>query len=141
MIQRVQSLWLLLAAAATLLTVRFSFYSGNIVIANQPKKFEYLTALSNTPLMLLTFLLGIGCLIIIFLYKNRKLQMKLIIPAILISVLNIFLFFNQSKKFVAGEGNYDLGSILVLIVPIFLLLAARGVYKDDKLIKSLDRLR
>ena len=139
MIQRVQSLWLLLAAAATLLTVRFSFYSGNIVAADQTRKFEYLTALSNTPLMLLTFLLGIGCLIIIFLYKNRKLQMKLIIPAILISVLNIVLFFNQSKKF--AEGNYDLGSILVLVVPIFLLLAARGVYKDDKLIKSLDRLR
>jgi glucan phosphoethanolaminetransferase (alkaline phosphatase superfamily) len=141
MIQRIQSVWLLLASAGSLLPLKFSFYSGNILNPDNTKKFEYLTAMSRIPLLLIAFLLGLLCLGIIFLYKNRKLQIKLIFLAIVLSIGQILLFLKYSAQFVANEGNYDLAAILILLVPIFLLLAARGVYKDEKLIKSLDRLR
>ena len=139
MLQRIQSIWLLLAAAACFLTLKLSFYSGNVVQADQTRLFTSLTAMSNIWLMILTFLLGTGILVIIFLFKDRKLQMKLTIFAILLAIANIVLFFSQLKKFV--EGSFDLTSPVVFIVPVFLILAARGIYRDQKLIKSLDRLR
>ena len=139
MIQRIQSIWLLLAAAACFLTLTLSFYSGNVIQPDQSRRFVNLTAMSNIWLMILTFLLGTGIVIIIFLFKNRKLQMKLIIVAILLSIANIALFFSQIKNFV--EGSFDLASPVVFMVPVFLVLAARGIYKDERLIKSLNRLR
>ena len=139
MIQRIQSIWLLLAAAACFLTLRLSFYSGNVVQEDQTRLFTSLTAMSNIWLMILTFFLGTGILVIIFLFRDRKLQMKLTIVAILLAVVNIVLFFGELKKF--AEGSFDLASPIVFIVPVFLILAARGIYKDQKLIKSLDRLR
>lgn len=139
MIQRIQSIWLLLAAAACFLTLKLSFYSGNVIQADQSRRFENLTAMSNIWLMILTFLLGTGILVIIFLFKNRKLQMKLTILAIILSIANIVLFFSQLKRFV--EGSFDLTSPIVFMVPVFLVLAARGIYKDERLIKSLNRLR
>lgn len=139
MIQRIQSIWLLLAAAACFLTLTLSFYSGNVIQPDQSRRFENLNAMSNIWLTILTFLLGILIIIIIFLFKNRKLQMKLTILAIVLSIGHIALFFSQLKKFV--EGSFDLTSPVVFMVPIFLILAARGIYKDERLIKSLNRLR
>ncbi|MHA4846630.1 DUF4293 domain-containing protein [Flavitalea antarctica] len=139
MIQRIQSIWLLLAAAACFLTLKLPFYNGNVIQPDQTRRFEQLTAMSNIWLMILTFLLGTGILVIIFLFKDRKLQMRLTIVAIILSVINIVLFFGELKKFV--EGAFNLTSPVVFIVPVFLVLAARGIYKDQKLIKSLNRLR
>ena len=141
MIQRIQSLWLLLASLLVFLTLKFSFYSGNILNPDNTKKYEYLTSFARIPLLLLTFLLGLLCLVTLFLFKNRKLQMKLIILAIILAIGEIALFFKYSAEFIANEGSYGLGTVLVVLVPILLILASRGVYKDEKLIKSLDRLR
>ena len=139
MLQRMQSIWLLLAAASGILTLKFSFFSGNKSGDNQVKVFEYLTATTSILILVLTIALVSGILIDIFLYKNRKLQQRITILAIIVSLLNIFLYYKQTQKFV--EGNYDLTAVLSLAVPVFLILAARGIYKDQKLVKSLDRLR
>jgi len=139
MLQRMQSIWLLLAAACGSLTLKFSFFSGNKVAGNQAKTFEYLTGASSMLILVLTVVLVSGILIDIFLYKNRKLQLRIALAAMLVSVLNIFLYYRQTQKFV--EGNYGLTAIFALAVPVFLILAARGIYKDQQLVKSLDRLR
>jgi len=39
------------------------------------------------------------------------------------------------------SATYLPGAFLPVLILIFLYLAARGIYKDEKLIKSLDRLR
>lgn len=139
MIQRIQSVWLLLAAAACFLTLTLPFYYGNVVQEDQTRLYEPLTAMSNIWLRILTFLLGIGIVVIIFLFKDRKLQVKLTILALVLSIVNIVMFFNLTKLFV--EGSFALTSPIVFTVPVFLILAARGMYKDEKLIKSLNRLR
>ena len=139
MIQRIQTIWLLLAAVAAFLTLKFSFFSGNIAGAGQTKTFTYLTAASNMAILFFTVAVGVAALICIFLYKNRKVQMRIALAAMLISFLNIVLYYNQTRHFV--EGNYDLTALIALAIPIFLLLATRGIYKDQKLVKSLDRLR
>ena len=140
MIQRIQTIWLLLAAAAAFLTLRFSFYSGNIM-EGAAKPFKYLTAQSNILLTILTAGVGLAALISIFLYKNRKQQSRIILITLLVSIVNLVLFFVESRKFVPGEGNYDLTAALAIAVPVFLILAMRGIRRDEKLVKSLDRLR
>ncbi len=138
MIQRVQSIWLLLAAACAFLTLKLSFYSGNKIIHNQ-KQFLPLTATENIPLTILSVAVGIAALVLIFIYKDRKMQLRLTIANLLLSIVNIVLFFSAIKKYV--EGNYDITSIVVFIIPVFLFLAVRGINKDEKLIRSADRLR
>lgn len=141
MIQRLQSIWLLLAAAAAFCSLQFSFYSGNMIAANQAKSFAALNAQSNLLLLILSAGVGIASLISVFLYKNRKTQLRIVLVTLLVSIINLILFFTQTKKFVPGEGNYNLTAIFAIVVPVFLILAMRGIRKDEKLVKSLDRLR
>ncbi|MDE3248322.1 MAG: DUF4293 domain-containing protein [Bacteroidota bacterium] len=139
MIQRIQSIWLLLASVAAFSTLKLSFYSGNIVDANQVKTFTSLTAVTNLLILVLTVVVAVAAFIAIFLYKNRPLQLRITLATAVIAFLNIFLYYRQTQKF--AEGNYDLTAVLTLVVPILLLLAARAISKDQKLVKSLDRLR
>jgi hypothetical protein len=138
MIQRIQSIWLLLAAAAAFLTLRFSFYSG-ILINDTGREITPLTAQSNVLLTILTAGVGLASLIAIFLYKNRKLQLRLVLIALLVSLANIALYFMEIRKY--AEGNVTLAAAFAFAVPVFLALAWRGIRKDEKLVKSLDRLR
>ena len=139
MIQRIQTLWLTLAALAALLTLKFSFYSGNKTDATAVKKWIELTATTNFIILVLTVGVAVTSIIVIFLYKQRKLQFRLTILSLVISILNLILYYNETKKFT--EGNPDITALISLIIPVFLFFAARGIYKDEKLIKSADRLR
>ncbi len=156
MIQRIQTIWLLLASACAFLTLKFSFYSGNKIIDNQKqfihltanenikiidnqKQFIHLTANENMLLTILSVAVGIAALILIFLYKDRKMQLRLTIVTMLLSILNTWLYFSAIKNYV--EGYYDITAFIVFLVPIFLLFAARGIYKDERLVKSMNRLR
>jgi Domain of unknown function (DUF4293) len=139
MLQRMQSLWFLLAAICSFMTVRLSFYSGNIELAGQPSSFQYLNAGFNLWILILTIALVCIAAIDIFLYKNRKLQGRLALLGILLSLLNLFLYYKQTHRFT--NGNYDLTAVLALAIPVFFFLAMRGIYRDEKLVRSLDRLR
>ena len=141
MLQRMQSVWLLLAAIFAFLTIRFSFYSGNIEPPGKAAGFQYLTASFNIWILIVTIAVICIAVIDIFLYKNRKLQSRLAIVGILFSVLNIFLYFKASNQFVEQQGSHTITSIFVYVIPVLFFLAARGIYRDQKLVKSLERLR
>jgi drug/metabolite transporter (DMT)-like permease len=139
MIQRIQTVWLSFAAICAVLTYRFPFYSGNKLPLDPTGKQNTLVASSNFLILVFTAGLIAGTIAIIFMYKNRKQQMWLVAAAVLLSVINLILYFNEIKKFTSGE--MSLGSVFSFAIPIFLLLAIYGIRKDEKLIKSLDRLR
>lgn len=136
MIQRVQTLWMILAAFAVFLTIKFSFYSGTLVLDNS---FHEVTATDNFLILILTSALGTGILINIFLYKHRSIQMRIILAAIVAECLIIYMYIRQTNKFSAG--NFNLWSALHLIIILFLIFAAKGIYSDSKLIKESNRLR
>ncbi|MEO8415417.1 MAG: DUF4293 family protein [Ginsengibacter sp.] len=136
MIQRVQTIWMILAAAAVFLTLKFSFYSGTIAADNT---YHAVMATDNFFLLVLTSALGTGILINIFLFKNRTIQTRIILLTIVLECLIIFLYIKQTSKF--STGNFSLWSALHLLVIVFLIFAARGIYKDSKLIKESNRLR
>lgn len=142
MIQRVQSVWLLLAAIAAFLTLKLNFYTGNMLPEGAAiKQYTVLTAQSNMLLLISSVATGLLALIAIFLFKDRKLQLKLVGAALVLSILDLLLFFLQTKKFIPNEGNFGISAIIPLLIPIFLFFAIRGIYRDNKLVKSLDRLR
>ena len=135
MIQRSQTLWLLLAAVCAFLTFIFPFYNLNAVVVNESSEF---TAKSRIAITILTSIIGALCLFLIFLYKNRKLQLRLSFLALLLSCINIYLYFSYKDESVSGVSLF---SIFTFLIPIFILMAIRGIYRDIKLIKSLDRIR
>ncbi|HEV3251653.1 MAG TPA: DUF4293 domain-containing protein [Puia sp.] len=136
MIQRIQTVWLLLAAVSGILTLNFSFYSG-VQVSNNA--FHILNAKENNFILILTVASSVAAFISIFLFKNRKLQLRITVTCVLVSILIVVLYFLQVKNY--STGTFTLWSILSFVIPVFLILAARGIYKDEKLVKSLDRLR
>jgi hypothetical protein len=148
MIQRVQTLWMILAAIAVFLTIKFSFYSGTLALQNSADaattlategSYRVIKATDNFLILILTSALGTGIIINIFLYKHRSIQMRIIIAAILVECLIIFLYIHETNKF--SQGNFNLWSILHVLIILFLIFAAKGIYNDSKLIKESNRLR
>ena len=136
MIQRIQSIWLLLASAAAFATLKFSYYTGTKAgdIASQK-----LIGTTAFPLMLTTIAVGVLALITIFLFKNRTLQLRLCFLGILLEAVLIFLYYREVQTFTTG--TYSLTALLHSIIVIAFVLAARGITKDNKLVKGSDRLR
>ena len=136
MIQRIQSVWLLIASVFTFLTLKFSFYSGTHLPDNQ---YQQLNGTDSILLMVTTIALGVLILITIFLYKTRIIQLRLCIAGILLDGLLVFLYFRALKDFSRGDYSITAASHLIIIIALF--LAARGINKDEKLVKDSNRLR
>jgi hypothetical protein len=139
MIQRIQTVWLFLAVLFAALTYKVPFYTGNIIGNDNVQRYVILNATSNFILLILTAGFIAGTTAIIFLYKNRKQQLWLTVAAACLSIINLIIYFYEVKKF--SSGNMSLTAILAFAMPVFLILAVNGIRKDQKLIKSLDRLR
>ena len=83
----------------------------------------------------------------IFSYKNRSKQIKLnLLNALLLFVLaaiNSYWIFYEGKNLIASEdaGHFGFGFFLPLVGLIFNSLANRFIMKDEKLVRSVDRLR
>jgi hypothetical protein len=153
MLQRKQTLWMLAALICALLTFKFAFYFGNMKVGlNGIAPLEVkampvfgagsVSAGSGSILILIvTVALIAGILINIFNFSNRKKQFWITIGLFILSLLNILLYWWKSGVPPFESGNYSLGALLSLAIPVFLIIAARGIQKDEKLIKSADRLR
>ncbi|TCZ67924.1 DUF4293 domain-containing protein [Flaviaesturariibacter aridisoli] len=143
MLQRIQSIWLLLAGAFTATTFRFPFYAGSYqipgsgpVVPPMPMELNAQTALLYT--ILTAIICGLA-FVTIFLYGNRKLQLRFSIFGLLLSLGLLALYFVKMTGFVSG--TMALSSIFYFAVPLCFFLAIRGVVRDEKLIRSMDRLR
>src|SRR5579864_1686590 len=114
MLQRIQTLWMLLAVACAVVTLKFSFFSGNKLGPTPAAApvFQSLTATGSIPLLILTVLIIVAGLINIFNYKNRKQQIWINIGLIFVSLLNILLYYTATSKFQIG--TYDLSAVLSL---------------------------
>lgn len=142
MIQRIQSVWLLLSSLSILLLAKFSIYTGT---KGDGTVVKLMTA-ERLHLMILAVFLLVLPLIAIFLFKNRTGQKKMIWIHILMNLL-MFLFFWLAKDAFIGEGsiftesNYGLAVMAPILSLVFDIMAYKGVRADEKLIKSIDKLR
>jgi uncharacterized membrane protein YwzB len=145
MIQRIQTIFLILAALCfgalfklpmlTSTSTTTQFLADNIYSIQ-----DHLILLSIT-----CFAIGVSVLSI-FMYKNRKLQRKLvylvIFLAIALSVCAYFLLKMNSAEALKAYGiHMQAGLFLPLAGMVFCFFAGYYIGKDDKLVKSMDRLR
>lgn len=136
MIQRIQSLWLLLAAACAFASFKFSYYTGTTAT---DISLQELNATSTILLMITSVAVGVLALITIFIFKKRTLQLRLCFLGILLEAVLIFLYYREVSTF--NSGTYSLTALLHSIIVLAFVLAARAISKDSKLLKDSDRLR
>ena len=136
MIQRIQSLWLFLAAACAFAGFKFGFYTGTN--ARNIASYE-LKAGEHFLLMLLTILVGATALIAIFLFKKRGPQLWLCTLGIILEIVLIVLYYREIQTY--STGTYSLASSLHILIVLSFFMAMRGIYKDEKTVKESDRLR
>jgi drug/metabolite transporter (DMT)-like permease len=136
MIQRIQTLWLLLASICAFASVKLPFYFGSLEV---PGPTITITPYDNFMLLVFVIATALMGLVSIFLFSNRSLQIKMCIVGLVLSLANLMHYFLYMKNF--KTGGLSLYSILSFLVPVFFILAIRSIYKDQKLLKSLDRLR
>lgn len=129
MLQRIQTIWMLLSVLAA----AFLFITGDDV-----QLFGNLSIINIASIILV--LIGVFSLIS---FKNRKLQILLnkisiIINALLIGILSYWLL-NLSGGMNFPEKGIE--PLFPFIAVICLLIANVYIKKDEKLVKSVDRLR
>lgn len=156
MIQRIQSVYLFIATIA--LGVMFFFplmgyygdlhtYQFNLLeMHNQvPDTIRVFDTLFTIPLLATIVIVIILAFSSIFLFKNRRLQLKLIRIDILLNLISIIAIFVGYSRYIQSvievEEQFKTGAFLPLISLVFLVLAYRAVKRDDELIRSADRLR
>ena len=140
MIQRQQTLWLILATVCAFLTFQFPFVTGKEVVANSTALVDIdVDAGENFYLLILTGASVVLSLVTIFMFKDRKLQGRLCLLGILIAAGIITVYIVCYTKIVNPVPA--LWCILPFIVLISYILAYRGIRHDERQVKSLDKLR
>lgn len=157
MIQRIQSVWLFLASVMIFALFLFPYlqyadlggmgralkvsgaYHG---VEGQPVQAEFF--LLQT---IATVLLGVFPLYIIFKFRQRKQQVQLIVlEIVLILLFGVWLYFSAGTALAEANQalstrNIGVGFFLLPIAIVLLGMAAGAIRKDEKLVKSADRLR
>jgi Domain of unknown function (DUF4293) len=139
MIQRKQTIFLLLAAIFAFLTLQVSFFTGSLLGLGGAKSFVIVNAKYNTINTIVTVAVAVIALVCVFLYSDRKKQILFSSIATLLSIVTIFLYYIDTKKFV--DITYSITCSFSFFIIIFLLLAIKGIISDQQLIKNADRLR
>ena len=155
MLQRIQSIWLLLASLSIYALFLFPLVhnvhvDGKLLtimvtgvfqdVNGQLTHTQFFGALTN-----ITAVIGIIPLIIIFLYKNRKQQVALCYSTMLV-VVGLTFWMAQTVKPIMGDAqidthNWGIGLLLSSVSMVFIVLAVKAIRRDEKLVKSADRLR
>lgn len=147
MIQRIQTLYLLLIVVCYILLffLPLATYS-TVEIENTFSLLEISSANKNStlPLIIAVGILALGTFSTIFLYKKRVLQIKItaiILLAHIGLIAALFYVSDRLSKSFSTQAVYESGTYVVLIPLVFLVLANRAIRKDERMIRSADRLR
>lgn len=144
MIQRIQTLWLLIAMAAGVSLLYLPVWQA--AAEDTLRGMESIGAANHLYLLPFPPLLFLTHAVSIFTYKRRVLQLRwcnisiLFFILFLITTLIVLQVENQLLQNFKPEG-FQWGLILPFIGIAFDIMAKRGVKKDEALIRSMDRLR
>jgi hypothetical protein len=158
MIQRIQTVYLFLAFIAVALlfafplaqffsetgTYIFSITGLRNMVPGEPDAFKSLIFL---PLIVLAAGIALLALFTVFQYKKRPFQVKLTSAGVFASIALIlgifFVYIPMIEKKINIVPNYldSIGIYLPLIALVFMVMANRAIKRDEKLVRSADRLR
>lgn len=149
MIQRIQSLYLILASGSIFGQFAVPYLSTtpeNPAHTLAVFSDGVLNPMDNIGLTGLTALGGLVALIAVFLFKNRMLQGRItggaLVATIMLLVLAaVTIWQTQSNLPAGGTVSYQAGIGLPLLAAVLLWLATNAIRKDENLVRSMDRLR
>ncbi|MBA3829508.1 MAG: DUF4293 domain-containing protein [Taibaiella sp.] len=145
MIQRLQSVWMLLAALLCACLFLVDFYSFHSMV-NGVDTVSHVRINDFYPGLLLALVVILLPLVAIFMYSNRKRQITMLVMNLLVLIGFVSLMFMHVNNMTTTmapvtNGNYGAGAIIPVVCIILMIMALRGVRKDEKLVRSQDRLR
>lgn len=163
MIQRIQTLYLVLVFLLTLFLVyynpiyaEFTTVSGSKTVTTQMKFWSQTVdnSISLSPdvsykflnLILISVVISLS-IYSIFLYKRRKKQLKIVVTGIFTSILILMIFIldylmvlsSCGEELIANSMNLNFNWMVGIV--ILLILAYRSILSDEKKLKGIDRLR
>jgi hypothetical protein len=163
MIQRIQTLYLVLVFLLTLFLVynnpiyaELTTISESKTITTQMKFWSQTVdnSISLSPdvsykflnLILISVVISLS-IYSIFLYKRRKRQLKIVVTGIFTSILILMIFIldylmvlsSYGEELVANSMNLNFNWMVGVV--ILLILAYRSILSDEKKLKGIDRLR
>ena len=156
MIQRIQSLFLFIVFATSLAAFFYPIanflssplYTIELGVFGIKEFADYGMEWPNTILLPVVLgLTGFIAFITIFLYKRRRVQVRLIRFDLLLNIIYLALIFfyyvPELENITQTNADYisEPGIYLPIVSVVFLILANRFIAKDEKLIRSADRLR
>ncbi|MBX7201972.1 MAG: DUF4293 domain-containing protein [Bacteroidia bacterium] len=141
MVQRIQSIWLLLSALCAGLV--FLVPMGQSPDGLSLYVYGWLSKGTTTNQTDALWLLSLACTLlplpIIFQFRKRARQKRMVLVlGVLNIVLAALLYFEVS---LVAQATISMGILLIPSSVIFLVLAYLAISKDEKLIRSADRLR
>lgn len=154
MIQRIQSIWLLLASLTLICLFFIPLLTKNVDATEYQLYIDgphYLTEdiegnmISGTSLgaMILNGIVILVCIISIFQFKNRPMQKRLIMINMVLIIATAVISALSASLLPGGMAgsSVHIGSSLFVLALAFNMLAIRGIRKDEQLLRSADRLR
>lgn len=179
MIQRIQTLWLALAFCCAVLCFLFPLAEYSTVVESTGQEIkaqlnllpkdnpEMMTQMAEGapvvdysqrmsgfrtwPLTLLTVLWGAIAVGVIFLYRRRMTQMKIVSLGFLLNLVYVFLVFfwavDAFAKLLAPMGGgephitWHVAAYAPIVSLLFFVLARRGIRNDEAKVRAADRLR
>ena len=144
--QRIQTVWLVLAFAAMIALLFlpigvFATLQGNWIMYNWSTRPQIGVGTVMNHWALIIALLS---LYIVFLYKKRKLQMRLTMLGMLLTVGYLIYYMVEAVKLTnALQASYGFKFALALpiITIILFFMARRAIRKDEVLVRMSNRLR
>ena len=147
MIQRIQTVYLLVAGLLTATLFKLNFaelvVNGEFHVFNAQGIFNGETLIFNgLPVMIFIGLIALLHFVAIFMYKKRIRQIRLVVFTIilLLGLVGLFFYFIYSG-FNDAKVAFKIPMAFPLIAVILDYLAVRAIGKDEALIRSLNRIR
>ena len=147
MIQRIQTVYLLLAALLTASLLQLSFaelaVNGELYIFSAKGIYNAgQVKFDGLPVMIFIGLITLLHFVIIFMYKNRIRQLRLtVFTIILLMGLLGLIFYFTCAGFEEASVAFKIPVAFPLIAIILDYLAIRAIGKDEALVRSMDRIR
>lgn len=151
MFQRIQTLWMLLSLIAM---VTFSFINifsfpifgkeisasvYDLTFGGLHNFVNYFDFWGSWILGILTYMYMVLVAVSLFLFKKRILQARILTfsTILLVFLIGIVIYVYFKLKY----ASYGFGNIFSFLPVVFNILAIRGIYFDEALVRSMNRLR
>ena len=145
MIQRVQSIYLLLAGGSFFGTFLAPFAESPVEVPGTVLADGLFTTTDSTGMVIGFAVAGLSALAAIFLYANRKLQVNVsrvaLGAALLAVVLGVLAFMQDGEAMGEAPVEGEFGGLLPFVGAILTFLGIRNIRSDERLVRSADRLR